>query len=54
MWQLDNIFEDQVICVNTTGDVIFEFADDTDFMNCTENDLFETYWDRKWKKEGKV
>lgn len=54
MWQLDNIFEDQVICVNTAGDVIFEFADDADFMNCTENDLFETYWDRKWKKEGKL
>ena len=54
MWQLDNIFEDQVICVNTVGDVIFEFADDADFMNCTDNDLFETYWDRKWKKEGKV
>ena len=54
MWQLDNIFEDQVICVNTAGDVIFEFADDADFMNCTNNDLFETYWDRKWKKEGKV
>lgn len=54
MWQLDNIFEDQVICVNTVGDVIFKFADDADFMNCTDNDLFETYWDRKWKKEGKV
>lgn len=54
MWQLDNIFEDQVICINTAGDVIFEFADDADFMNCTDNDLFETYWDRKWKKEGKI
>ena len=54
MWQLDNIFEDQVICVNTAGDVIFKFADDADFMNCTDNDLFETYLDRKWKKEGKL
>lgn len=54
MWQLDNIFEDQIICVNSSGDVVFEFADDADFMNCTENDLFETYWDRKWKKESKL
>ena len=54
MWYLDNIFEDKVICVNSSGDVIFEFADDADFMNCTDNDLFETKWDRKWRKEGKV
>ena len=54
MWQLDNIFEDQVICVNSSGEVIFEFADDADYMNCTDNDLFETYWDRIWRKEGKV
>lgn len=54
MWHLDNVFEDKVICVNTAGDVIFEFADDADFMNCTDNDLFETFWDRKWKKEGKL
>ena len=54
MWQSDNIFEDQVICVNTAGEVIFEFADDTDFMNCTDNDLFENYWDRKWRKEGNL
>ena len=53
-WQSDNIFEDQVICVNSSGDVIFKFADDADFINCTDNDLFETYWDRKWKKEGKL
>lgn len=53
-WQSDNIFEDQVICVNSSGDVIFKFADDADFINCTDNNLFETYWDRKWKKEGKL
>ena len=46
--------EDSIICVDSKGNTILEFADYQDLLNCKENSFFEDKWDRKWKKEGKV
>ena len=46
--------EDSVICVDSKGNTVFEFAEHQDLLNCKENSFFEDKWDRKWKKEGKA
>ena len=46
--------EDSVICVDSKGNTILEFAEYQDLLNCKETSLFEDKWDRKWRKEGKL
>ena len=46
--------EDSVICVDSKGNIILEFAEYQDLLNCKETSFFEDKWDRKWRKEGKV
>lgn len=56
-YELLNAFdgiEDSVICVDSKGNTVFEFAEYQDLLNCKETSFFEDKWDRKWKKEGKL
>ena len=46
--------QDSVICVDSKGNIVFEFAEYQDLLNCKENSFFEDKWDRKWKKEVKL
>ena len=46
--------EDSIICVDSKGSTILEFAEYSYFLDCKENSFLEDKWDRKWRKEGNL